>query len=164
MSADDCCAGLIGTLGSLLGRGGLAPILGMAVICLATVFMLACLAVVVLRIRRPEQARPFRVPGGIFTGVLGILGSLFFLIVTIREPYVNAEGLPLEWVLLAAGLILGLAFWAMASKVRCEISEPDRRRHRGTVVSYPDQRGWTRSFSTRATSSRRSGLESFQNA
>ena len=120
--------GLIGTLGSLLGWGGLAPILGMAVICLATVFMLVCLAIVVLRISRPEQARPFRVPGGIFTGVLGILGSLFFLIVTIREPYVNAEGVPLEWVLLVAGLILGLAFWAMASKVRCEISEPDRRR------------------------------------
>ena len=120
--------GLIGTLGSLLGRGGLGPILGMAVICLATVFMLVCLAVVVLRIRRPDQPRPFRVPGGIFTGVFGILGSLFFLIVTIREPYVNARGLPLEWMLCLGGLVLGLVCWAMASKVRSEISEPDRRR------------------------------------
>ena len=120
--------GLIGTLGSLLGRGGLAPIVGMAVICLATVFMLVCLGIVVLRIRRPDQARPFRVPGGIFTGVFGILGSIFFLIITIREPYVNSQGFPLEWRLFILGLILGLVFWTIASKVRSEISEPDRRR------------------------------------
>jgi amino acid transporter len=120
--------GLIGALGSFLGRGGLSPIVGMAVMCLATVFFFVCLGVLILRVKRPESRRPFRVPGGVFTAGLGVAGSLFFLAVTVYEPYANSDGFPLEWTLFIGGLLLGLFFWVMAGKVRTGVSEKERRR------------------------------------
>ncbi|GGZ40653.1 amino acid permease [Asticcacaulis endophyticus] len=43
----------------------------------AVAFSIVCLSVIYLRIKHPEMERPFRVPGGIFTAVLGILSCLF---------------------------------------------------------------------------------------
>ena len=120
--------GLIGALGSFLGRGGLSPIVGMAVMCLATVFFFVCLGVLILRVKRPRAPRPFRVPGGVFTAGLGVAGTLFFLAVSIYEPYANSDGFPLEWSLFIGGVLLGLFFWVIAGKVRTRVSEKDRRR------------------------------------
>ncbi|WP_374599200.1 amino acid permease [Brevundimonas sp.] len=39
----------------------------------ASAFAIVCLSVIMLRIRHPEMERPFKVPGGIFTAVLGIM-------------------------------------------------------------------------------------------
>lgn len=39
----------------------------------ASAFAIVCLSVIMLRIRYPDMDRPFKVPGGIFTAVLGIL-------------------------------------------------------------------------------------------
>ncbi len=43
----------------------------------ATAFAIVCLSVIFLRVKHPEMERPFKVPGGIFTAVLGILACLF---------------------------------------------------------------------------------------
>lgn len=120
--------GLIGALGSFLGRGGLAPIVGMAVMCLATVFSFVCLGVLILRVKQPETRRPFRVPGGVYAAGLGVAGSLFFLALTVYEPFSRSDGFPLEWSLFIGGLLLGLFFWVIAGKVRTGVSEKDRRR------------------------------------
>jgi len=42
----------------------------------ASAFAIVCLSVIMLRLRHPEMERPFRVPGGIFTAVLGIISCL----------------------------------------------------------------------------------------
>ncbi|MEY3292680.1 MAG: hypothetical protein RJB12_451, partial [Pseudomonadota bacterium] len=42
----------------------------------AVAFSIVCLSVIFLRIKHPEMERPFKVPGGIFTAVLGILACL----------------------------------------------------------------------------------------
>jgi APA family basic amino acid/polyamine antiporter len=39
----------------------------------ASAFAIVCLSVIMLRLKHPEMERPFKVPGGIFTAVLGIL-------------------------------------------------------------------------------------------
>src|SRR5690606_26786795 len=54
----------IGVLGDLVSLGT------------ALAFSIVCLSVIVLRVRHPELERPFRVPGGVFTAVLGILACL----------------------------------------------------------------------------------------
>jgi APA family basic amino acid/polyamine antiporter len=43
----------------------------------AMAFAIVCLSVIYLRVKHPEMERPFRVPGGIVTAVLGILACLF---------------------------------------------------------------------------------------
>ena len=43
----------------------------------AVAFSIVCLSVIYLRIKHPELERPFRVPGGIFTAMLGIAACLY---------------------------------------------------------------------------------------
>jgi APA family basic amino acid/polyamine antiporter len=43
----------------------------------AVAFSIVCLSVIYLRVKHPELERPFRVPGGIFTAVLGIAACLY---------------------------------------------------------------------------------------
>jgi basic amino acid/polyamine antiporter, APA family len=44
----------------------------------AVAFSIVCLSVIFLRVKHPEMERPFRVPGGIATAVMGILFCLLF--------------------------------------------------------------------------------------
>jgi len=43
----------------------------------AVAFSIVCLSVIYLRVKHPDLPRPFKVPGGIVTAVLGILACLF---------------------------------------------------------------------------------------
>lgn len=43
----------------------------------AVAFSIVCLSVIYLRVKHPEMERPFRVPGGIVTALLGIAACLF---------------------------------------------------------------------------------------
>jgi amino acid transporter len=67
-------------------------------------------ALVALRIREPELARPFRVPGGI-TGAVGIgLPPLALMVVAVarnrNEFFGNTNGLVIGLVIIAAGVLL----------------------------------------------------------
>ena len=43
-------------------------------------FVIVCLAVIILRMKRPEARRPFRVPGGYVFPVLGVLSCLYLMV------------------------------------------------------------------------------------
>ena len=43
----------------------------------AVAFSIVCLSVIYLRVKHPDLPRPFKVPGGVVTAVLGILACLF---------------------------------------------------------------------------------------
>jgi len=43
-------------------------------------FVVVCCAVIVLRVRRPEAKRPFKVPGGILIPVLGVVSCLYLML------------------------------------------------------------------------------------
>ncbi|CAO4174852.1 amino acid permease [Methylorubrum populi] len=64
-------------------------------------FILVCAGVLILRRTEPGRARPFRVPGGAFVPVLGILACLALMV-----------SLPGDtWLRLLVWLALGLAIW-----------------------------------------------------
>lgn len=119
--------GFIGAFGVPLGQGGLTPVLNVGVICWAIVFLLVSVGTLRMRIRRPDLERPFRVPGGISVMSLGIAGAAFFVFLSVRDPYVGADGFPTEWGLLLVWLALGAIFWWLASDVRGEVDEEERR-------------------------------------
>ena len=120
--------GMLGSVGVFLGRGAIGPIVNMSAICFSIVYLLVCLAVILLRRRRPNHVRPYLVPGGNLTAALGVVGSLFVLVLTLRDPYVNARGgFPLEWTLLLIGIGLGLLFWIVSRRVRSQVSDEVRK-------------------------------------
>ncbi|GEK74377.1 MULTISPECIES: ethanolamine permease [Halomonas] len=69
--------GVFGFLVSLSGEGDL--ILGMAVVGATVSYALMALSHILLRVKRPELARPYRTPGGILTSGVALVLSLVAL-------------------------------------------------------------------------------------
>ena len=68
-------------------------------------FTIVCLGVLVLRIKEPDLARPFRTPGVFVTAPLAAASSLFLMF-----------GLPLDtWLRFIVWLAIGLAIYVLYS-------------------------------------------------
>ncbi len=79
----------------------------------ATAFAIVCLSVIVLRVKHPEMERPFKVPGGIFTAVLGILACLFLASQNLIPMFQHAaEDNPLPLMLLGGYAVIGAVIYA----------------------------------------------------
>lgn len=80
----------------------------------ATAFAIVCFSVIMLRIKHPEMHRPFKVPGGIFTAVLGILACLFLASQNLIPMFQHAaEDNPLPLMLLGGYAALGAVIYAI---------------------------------------------------
>lgn len=80
----------------------------------ATAFAIVCFSVIMLRIKHPEMERPFRVPGGIFTAVLGILACLFLASQNLIPMFQHAaEDNPLPLMLLGGYAALGAVIYTI---------------------------------------------------
>ncbi|HEY0102119.1 MAG TPA: amino acid permease [Brevundimonas sp.] len=79
----------------------------------ATAFAIVCLSVIFLRVKHPEMERPFKVPGGIFTAVLGILACLFLASQNLIPMFQHAaEDNPLPLMLLGGYAVVGAIIYA----------------------------------------------------
>lgn len=79
----------------------------------ATAFSIVCLSVIFLRIKHPEMERPFKVPGGIFTAILGILACLFLASQNLIPMFQHAaEDNPLPLMLLGGYAVVGAIIYA----------------------------------------------------
>ncbi len=119
--------GGLGAIGVVLGRGAIAPLVNVATICFGIAFGLVSLSVIRLRLTRPDAERPYRVPGGIFTAGCAAIASMAFVYLAATDPYEPGAGIPLEWYVLAVGLVLGVVLWFAGSKPRRAVSEEERR-------------------------------------
>jgi APA family basic amino acid/polyamine antiporter len=80
----------------------------------ATAFAIVCLSVIVLRVKHPEMKRPFRVPGGIFTAVLGICACLFLASQNLIPMFQHAaEDNPLPLMLLGGYAAIGAVIYGV---------------------------------------------------
>lgn len=80
----------------------------------ATAFAIVCLSVISLRMSHPNMHRPFRVPGGIFTAILGILACGFLAwqnFAPMLERYQNDDPVPLT-ILAVYGAVGALVYFA----------------------------------------------------
>jgi APA family basic amino acid/polyamine antiporter len=121
--------GITGSLGTLLGKSAIVPVANVAGATISLAYLSTCFVLIKLRRVRPEQHRPYRVPGGVATAVLGLLSGLFMFFLALYHPFVSAKGrIPLEWTILFVWAILGLFFWFFARKIRATVSEAERYR------------------------------------
>ena len=80
----------------------------------ATAFAIVCLSVIFLRVKHPEMERPFKVPGGIFTAVLGILACLFLASQNLIPMFQHAaEDNPLPLMLLGGYAAVGAVIYIL---------------------------------------------------
>jgi hypothetical protein len=90
----------------------------MVTICLALTLVVCML--ILLRQRRIDNRRPsFVVPGGSTTIVAALIGGAAMVGIAIVEPFFKGHAtIPVEWVLLLAWGIAGLATWRVMSVFR----------------------------------------------
>jgi APA family basic amino acid/polyamine antiporter len=77
-------------------------------------FVVVCLAVIVLRMTRPDAHRPFRVPGGAVIPVLGVLSCLY-LMVSLSV---------MTWVRLLVWLDLGMLIYWFYGRTHSPLADP----------------------------------------
>jgi len=75
-------------------------------------FILVCLGVIILRVKDPGRHRPFRVPGGIVTPILGIIGC--FVLIAYLPPS--------SWLRFAAWLNIGAVIYVCYGSITSKLT------------------------------------------
>ncbi|MFC4442170.1 amino acid permease [Caulobacter henricii] len=107
----------------------------------AVAFSIVCLSVIYLRIKHPDLPRPFKVPGGIFTAVLGILACLFLAFQNFQPMIVHAmNDNPLPLMILggyaAVGAVIYIAYGYWHSKLAKGIDITDDSQLEGAAEAF----------------------------
>jgi APA family basic amino acid/polyamine antiporter len=88
-------------------------------------FVVVCAAVMILRIRRPEAHRPFRVPGGMTFPILGIVSCLWLML---NLPVIT-------WVRFLVWLDIGILIYWFYGRVHSPLADAAERSRRSLVES-----------------------------
>jgi len=121
--------GALGTCAVFIGRSAIIPIVNVGATCLAGAFLLTCLVVTRMRRLKPDQPRPYAVPGGSWTARIAVFFCLGILALSLYQPYADTRGtVPLEWIFLGLWIMMGSVFWRFAHRGRDAVSTQERRR------------------------------------
>jgi basic amino acid/polyamine antiporter, APA family len=88
-------------------------------------FVVVCAAVLILRVKRPEAHRPFRVPGGVTFPILGIFSCLWLML---NLPVIT-------WVRFLVWLDIGILIYWFYGRVHSPLADPAERMKRSLVES-----------------------------
>ncbi|GAB40167.1 MULTISPECIES: ethanolamine permease [Gordonia] len=108
--------GIVGFILSLTGQG--AMLLNMAVFGAALSYVLMMISHIVLRIREPELARPYRTPGGIVTTAFALVIAVLALVATFLVDIKAATGCLIVFALF-------MAYFGLYSRKRLVFASAD---------------------------------------
>ncbi len=121
--------GVCGTLLGFLGRNAILPIVNAGAIALAIVFGSMCLGVAVLRRKRKDLKRPFKVPWGVTLPILAAVLSLGLVVYALYDSWISSDlAIPVEWSVLLVWVVFGLFIWLLSKKSRDQLSEEELER------------------------------------
>ncbi|MBT8136532.1 MAG: APC family permease [Gammaproteobacteria bacterium] len=106
--------GILGALAPLLGRQALIWFVDGGGFGLMIAYILVCASFIMLRRNEPAMTRPFMLPGGMATGLFGLLASI--VMATLYLPGMPAALVwPQEWLLVLGWFLLGIALFRSSS-------------------------------------------------
>ena len=115
------CA-LLGAAGVASGRGAILPILDSASACIACVFALVAASMLMLRIRRRDLHRPFRVPAGPVVAVIALAASCTLVGLSIQQSLVE-DGLAPVLGILGAWVFIGALLYVRLRRTVIPVTE-----------------------------------------
>lgn len=93
---------LLMVLGS--GSNWLELLFLLITLSVSIVFLMGCLSFIRLRIKHPDWKRPFKLPGGLTIGILGVVSSCYCIVCAVREIPIRG------WVFFIIYCQLGIVF------------------------------------------------------
>jgi amino acid transporter len=115
-------------MGIFLGRGVIAPIVSMDSTCFVFLYMVVSIAMLRIRLTRPEHTRPYRVRYGCLVASLSLSATCFMLIESLYLPFANnSRKIPAEWFTFLGWALLGYFFWLFSTRARNDMDESERR-------------------------------------
>ncbi len=115
--------------GLFLGKGVLLPVVNVTSTLFALMYVIV--SVGVLRLRRIPgiQSSAYRVPGGHVLVWAAVAFSLYLLVLSLVQQWVDAGGrMPAEWLLMAGFGALSLLIWFVLARSRASLGAAERRR------------------------------------
>lgn len=104
--------GIITCASPLLGKGALVWFVNASGFGTVIAYFMVALAYIFLRKNEPNLARPYRAPGGVFTGYIAILVTGFFLYLYL--PLGSPSPLTgIEWILIGGWIVIGVILYSV---------------------------------------------------
>lgn len=119
-------SGVITFLAAMLGRGAMIAFVDVGSLCIAAAFLGVSFSYLRLKTNFPGLHRPYRAPGGRFTGYLSVAGSVLILLAITVPGSPAALRWPLEWGILISLSVLGIIFWFASKKTRNSTAHEER--------------------------------------
>ncbi len=107
----------------MLGLGALTWFLDITGIAIGLAWSIAVISMIMLRRRNPGLERPFRTPGGIFTGIIALGLVMIVVIVPLVPGTPMSIVWPYEYAVLAFWIVLGLILYRLSRGGREETGE-----------------------------------------
>ena len=118
--------GFITLCSSLLGRGAMIAFVDVGSLCIAAAFLGVSFSYLKLKKSFPEQHRPYRAPGGVWTGYIAAAGSFLILLAITLPGSPAALKWPLEWAILFTLCVLGVILWFASRTSRAKTTTKER--------------------------------------
>ena len=106
--------GIITIFTPLLGKNSLSWFVDASAFGTVIAYFMVSLSFFILRFRFPDMDRPFKVKGGKAIGLIAMAISLFFIVLYL--PVGSSSLLPVEWVIVAVWVIVGLVIYLCTLK------------------------------------------------
>lgn len=119
----------MGLTGDFLGRGGIAPLVGVGSTAASLAYFVTSIGVWRLRRTRPDQPRPYRIPLGLLVSSFASVGSILLMASSLRQQWIDAGfSFPLEWGVIVVWTIAGVVMYRGAAPLRMAMTSDEQRR------------------------------------